>query len=125
MKKRICNLLELKPAQNRASIELAEECCAILQPRFSNRFLMKWILPRMKEPNIRIKLDQVGTFVWKQCNGEMTVKEIAEKMSEHFGSTVEPAIDRLELFLKYLERYEFISYRNLRELIALESEPGA
>jgi hypothetical protein len=119
------NLLDLKPSKTRDWVDLDEERLAILQPRFSNRLIKKMFLPLLRNPDIRIKLDSFGSYVWKQCNGENTVGEIAGKLRERFGSAVEPALERLELFLRYLERYEFISYGNINELAVTTEEPAA
>jgi hypothetical protein len=112
----VFNLLDLKPLRAREWVDLDEERLAIVQPRFTNKVAKKIFRPLLKNPDIRIRLDDFGSFVWRQCDGKSTVREIAVKLREHFGDAVEPAIDRLELFLKDLERYEFISFSNIKEL---------
>ncbi|MHC9544366.1 MAG: PqqD family protein [Vulcanimicrobiota bacterium] len=112
------NLLELKPRQNREWSESPGEKLAILQPRFSNELAKKLFGRLNKNPDIRIRLDEFGAFIWKLCDGAHTVREIGIELKSHFGDSVEPAMERLELFLKYLERYEFIFYSNIPELQA-------
>ncbi len=119
------NLLELKPRHNREWNETPGEKLAILQPRFSNELAKKLFGRFNKNPDIRIRLDDFGAFVWKLCDGDHTIREIGEKLKEHFGDSVEPAMERLELFLKYLERYEFILYSNIPELQALSGEKNS
>jgi len=115
LEKAAVNLLELKPRQNRKWSESPGEKLAILQPRFSNELAKKIFGRLSKSPDIRIRLDEFGAFIWKLCDGNHTVREIGEKLRENFGDSVEPAMERLELFLKYLERYEFILYANIPE----------
>jgi hypothetical protein len=114
--KKMLNLLHLKPVHNRRFEQAEDGRVAILQPRISNRVLKQWFDPILRNPDIRIRLDDYGSYVWKQCTGECTVGEIADRLREKFGSSIEPVMDRLELFLKYLERYEFIRYINVPEL---------
>ncbi|MDQ7827297.1 MAG: PqqD family protein [Candidatus Eremiobacteraeota bacterium] len=120
-KKHAVNLLLLKPLHNRRWEELDGGNVAVLQPRFSNRFVKRLIDPLLRHPDIRISLDRHGSFVWKRCNGRLTVGEIARDYEEAFGPGEEPVVDRVALFMKHLERYEFITYPNLKELMAQSS----
>jgi hypothetical protein len=110
------NLLLLKPRWNREWSESPGEKRARLQPRFTNELAKKLFGRLSRSPDIRIRLDDFGAFVWKLCDGEHTVEEIGNELRASFGDSVEPAMDRLELFLQYLERYEFITYPNVTEL---------
>ena len=85
----------------------------LLYPKFRNKLLVKFLLPRMKKPDWKIRLDEFGSWVWQRCDGRATVREIAEGMREHFGEKVEPVYDRLGLFFKKLESDQFIQYENL------------
>jgi hypothetical protein len=59
----------------------------------------------------RVDLDDVGTFVWKRCDGSISVEELARAMRGEFGERVEPVEDRLVTFLKSLQRGRFITLR--------------
>lgn len=57
----------------------------------------------------RIKLDEVGSFIFLQIDGHRTVREIGESLEQTFGGKVHPLYDRLSLFLYYMQkRYHFI-----------------
>ncbi len=109
------NLLELVPIRNIGWKKSDEGLTVLLKPKVKNPFLAKHIIPRLKNPYYRIRLDDVGSFIWEQCNGIQTVKEIADSLSEKFGDKVEPVYDRLALFLQSLERNRFILYREKDE----------
>lgn len=83
----------------------------LLKPKFKWDWLKKHLLPRMRRPNYRIKLDNKGSFIWSQCDGQTTVREMAKKHKEKFGEDVEPLLDRLALFLQSLEKNQFITYK--------------
>jgi len=106
------NLLDLVPVRNREWEELEDRQIIILQPKIRNPWLARWLLPRMKRPHYRVKLDTFGSWVWNRCDGRKTVKEIGLSLKEHFGETVEPVYDRLGIFLNQLEQSEFIQFVN-------------
>ena len=57
----------------------------------------------------RVRLDDIGSFVWQQCDGRNRVRDIAAAMHEHFGERVQPVEERLVLFLTQLVRGRFVS----------------
>jgi len=86
------------------------------KPKFKNSFLKKYVLPRLKNPDYSVKLDKIGSFVWRNIDGRSSFGEIATKMSEEFGELIEPVHDRLGQFINSLRRYEFINFVNFEEI---------
>lgn len=107
------NLLELIPVKNIGWEKTEDNLIILLKPKFKHPFFKKHVLPRMKKPNYKIKLDAVGSFVWERCDGQRTVKEVAQSLKQEFGESVEPLYDRLALFLQSLEKNHFIYYKGL------------
>ena len=105
------NLFDLIPTQNIGWVKNEEGLTILFKPKFQNPFLKRYILSRLKRPFFKIKLDDVGSYVWELCNGKRTVKEIALGLSDKFGENVEPLYDRLTSFLQNLEKNHFIYYR--------------
>lgn len=102
------NLLELRPHRN-AEWEVSDEGFVVLLiPKFRNRYLAKWLLPRLAKRNFRVKLDKLGSFVWQHCDGKTPVAAMAEEILAEFGSTAEPVYDRIGKFLLKLEREHFL-----------------
>ena len=56
----------------------------VLVPHPENWFT-RTFLPRANKPARRIHLDDVGSFVWRKCDGSRSVREIAEALKEKFG----------------------------------------
>ena len=71
------NLLELVP-QRVAKWEEKDGQIIILKPKFTHPWAVKNILPRLRKPYYRVKLDEIGSAVWQLCDGQRTVKEIGE-----------------------------------------------
>jgi hypothetical protein len=106
------NLLDLVPGK-RLRWEMDGDTVVLLYPKFRNRLLVKFLMPRMKRPFWKIKLDEIGSWTWQHADGKATVKQIGEGLREHFGDKVEPVYDRLGLFFRKLESDKFIAYENL------------
>ena len=106
------NLLDLIPDQKINFEESDDGIITLLKPKFENKFLVKYLLPRIRKPNFKIKLDQFGSFVWKQCDGNNTVAQIANLLKENFQDEIDPVYDRLAMFIQSLARYRFIEYNN-------------
>jgi hypothetical protein len=108
-KRQLINLLELTPAQ-KAGWETAENGnVVVLIPKFQNELLAKWLLPRLRYPHVRVKLDKLGSFVWKQCDGRTTVAEIADRMRAEFQESASSAEERIRTFLLMLEKSELVN----------------
>ena len=109
------NLLDLIPRRT-AEHEIDEaNIVTVLMPRFRNRFMQRWLVPRYRSQYIKIKLDEIGSEVWLLCDGTRNVGEIAARMKEKFNERIEPCNDRLATFFRQLEQAHFISYANLEE----------
>lgn len=106
------NLLDLIPVKNIEWQKNKEGLIDLLKPKLKNPFLAKNLLPRLKNPCYRIRLDAVGSFIWELCDGHLTVKELGNKLKDKFKDKVEPLYDRLSLFLQNLEKNHFIYYKN-------------
>lgn len=113
--KEAINLLELVPVRNIKWDINDQGLVVLLKPKIKNPFLVKHILPRLRHPYYKIKLDSIGSFIWERCNGQREVKEVAENMKAKFGKEVQPLYDRLNIFLQSLEKNRFIYYKGLQE----------
>lgn len=73
----------------------------------------------VKKPNISdVKLDELGTVVWKAIDGKRNIYEIGEVVRAKFGVGCEPVYDRLIMFVRYLNRRGWIYFENIEVKIA-------
>jgi hypothetical protein len=108
-KRQSINLLELTPEQ-RVGWETAENgSVVVLVPKFQHELLVKWLVPHLRYPHVRVKLDKLGSFVWKQCDGKTTVATMADKMRSEFADSAESAEDRIRTFLLMLEKSDLVN----------------
>ncbi len=111
------NLLDLIP-ERMIEFEVDESrIVTVLAPRFRNRLMKRLLDPRLKNPCLKVKLDDIGSEVWLLCDGKRNVKEIAELLREKFKERIESCYDRLGVFFSQLENARFISYANLEECL--------
>ena len=80
----------------------------LLRPRFGSGALGRWLQNRLGLSYYKIRLDDVGTFVWKSIDGQTPLSEIAETLRREFGGKVEPAEQRLVEFVRQMTRSRLI-----------------
>jgi hypothetical protein len=102
------NLLDLRPKRNLEWETQPNENVVLVIPKFRNRFLVKWFVPMLAKPNIRVKLDDRGSYVWRRCDGSMTVAKIGEEMSAVFREPIDVTYERIGKFLQKLVRDKFV-----------------
>lgn len=66
-----------------------------------------------KKPKIsQIHFDEMGSFIWPLMDGKRTVYDIACLVKEKFGEKAEPLYNRLVMYIRTLESYDFINILN-------------
>ena len=97
------NLLELKPIRNARSEKNEEGLVTLFVPKFQNQWTVRWLIPLLAKPHIRLKLDVYGSYIWNACDGNTTVRDIGQKMGEKFGEEVDSLYERIGLFIRRLD----------------------
>jgi hypothetical protein len=99
---------ELRPTRARDWEERDDGRVTLLVPPYgggrTGRVLQSWL----NAPFHQVHLDDVGSFVWRRCDGATRVVDIAAAMQEHFGAQVDPVEERLIAFLQQLARGRFV-----------------
>ncbi len=66
----------------------------------------------LKKPKITyIHLDELGSFVWPEIDGEKDIVHIGKMVEERFGEAAHPLYERLAEYFRRLESYGFISFK--------------
>ena len=102
------NLLDLRPRRLR-EWEEEDGRVVVLVPKFRHPLMVRWVLPFLRAKHFRVKLDGLGSAVWRGCDGETDVAAIAERLRAEFGAAAEPLHDRIGSFLKKLEHGELMA----------------
>lgn len=109
------NLLEIVPVRT-ADWEERGDRVVVLRPTPDShgmRRALDWFLYLMAVRKVR--LDEIGSFIWRQLDGKQSVAEIAQVLGEQFGDRVKPAEERLGYLVRVFRREEFVGYRGWDE----------
>ncbi len=90
----------------------------VKRPKFTSYLGKKIVLPFFGQKYFKIKLDPMGSIVWKYADGEHTIKEILEFLETTFNDE-EDLPKRLTMFIHQLVREKFIQL--LQKVIEDES----
>jgi len=102
------NLLDLTPVRELDSETGDDGLVTLIKPRFTNRFMVRFVTPRFTRPDFRVNLDRFGSHVWGRIDGKATVRDIGASLRRSFGEEVEPVYQRLGLFCRQLAANKFI-----------------
>lgn len=106
------NLLEMVPLRVHEWRESESGTVQVLVPRYGSSRVGRWVAETIGRPYIVVKLDSIGSVIWRSCDGVATAGEIAEKLGERFGDEAAPVIDRLASFLQHMDRGKLIRWRD-------------
>lgn len=109
MKKKSENFLDYVPKKNpEIEWKIKEDGCvevAMLNKGFFNRLAqIIWKRPKVSY----ISLEEMGSFIWQQIDGERTVLDISVLVKEEFGEKAEPLLERLCTYVKMLANWKFV-----------------
>jgi hypothetical protein len=109
------NYLNLIPCKLLSEERTEDGLIFLLIPRFSSKFANKYFLPKLKSPNIKLKLDEIGSETWLLIDSKKNVSTIAGELEKKFGDRIKPVNQRLTSFLTQLYSYKFISFIEFKE----------
>ena len=101
------NLLELIPMRVSDWKNNDEGLVTLILPKFKSK-IGKIFASRFKNPNYEVKLDAIGAFLWKECDGRNNVHEISIELVKEFGDEIEPVYERIEIFFNMLKNLKAI-----------------
>ena len=103
--------LDFARVQPRRRLEWHEQDgrCVLLRPRLGSSRVARWVAGLGGDAYYRIRLDEVGTLVWKACDGYTSLADIVGRMRERFGDRVQPADQRLSRFVRTMLKGRMIA----------------
>ena len=107
------NYLELTPKRIYNHEVETSGNVSVLVPKFKNKFLVNYLMPRLKAPFIKAKLDDFGSLTWIEMDGTKSVHSISQTLTDKFGDKVQPVNERLTKFLTQLYKYNFITFNEI------------
>ena len=86
----------------------SEGRAVLLRPKFGSGLLGRILLSWFGPSHYRIRLDEVGSAVWVFLDGETPLVTVLSELKKKFGSRVEPAEERLRVFVDDMIRRKLI-----------------
>ncbi len=89
--------------------------CVLLRPKLGSGRLGYWLSTRLVNPYYHIKLDEIGTLVWKACNGRNSIVQISEQVTQRFCEENESIEPRLFKFIQQMVKARLIGLDSCKE----------
>ena len=107
------NYVEKIPVRNE-EIKWSVEDDGLVTLHMENKGIANKIAQKLiKKPKVsHIHLDEMGSFIWLQIDGEKTVFDIGKPVEEYFGEKALPLYERLSMFIRTLETNNFITCKS-------------
>jgi hypothetical protein len=103
------NLFALRPQRAVEWEHTADGRTALIVPRFRARLLARFLLPRLKRPDFRVRLDEIGSHVWDRCDGTASVLDLAASVWQCFGGDRDGIDERVSAFVLGLAREGYVT----------------
>ena len=107
------NTLDLTPVKLHNDEVNDDGMVTVFVPKFKNGLAKKYIVPKLKSSNFNIKLDKLGSEVWKKMDGKNKVHEIINQLSEKYGDDFKKPEERITKYLFQLYEQKLISFNEL------------
>lgn len=108
------NYLELTPL-HLMNYEVDENNnVTILIPKFTSEFSKKYLMTKLKNSYIKLKLDELGSAAWLEVDGKKNVSEIAFNLTQKFGNKIQPTEERLTKYLTQLYEQKLITFEEIK-----------
>lgn len=105
------NLLDVVPARcGHITTDWEEDCVVLSFPRFKYEWMRRFLLPKGMSPDIRVRLEEHGTAVWRLIDGQRTVQEIISLLAGHFQNE-ENYPSRITAYIMQLQKEGFIQLK--------------
>jgi cystathionine beta-lyase family protein involved in aluminum resistance len=101
------NFLEYYPKRI-CEFEINNELVTVLFKKEKLNLIDKTLFKNRANKPHKIDLDEIGTFIWRLCDGNNSVLTIVQNCKRQFGEKIEPAEDRIELFLTQMNKNKLI-----------------
>lgn len=100
-------ITELYPIQD-CEFEIVENLVCVKLLIKNPSFIEKIFFRNQLEKPYKIDLDEIGSFIWQNCNGKNKVKDIILIAENEFKEKVAPADERVILFINQMNKNKLI-----------------
>jgi hypothetical protein len=98
------NLYDLRPVRSVPWESAGDGNVVLRAPKFRARLMVRFLVPRLKRPDVAVHLDETGSAVWRACDGKTTVLEVAGTVYAQLGGDRDALDARVAEFIRRLDR---------------------
>lgn len=88
--------------------EINNNLVTVLFKKQKPTFIEKIFFNKQLEKPYKIDLDEIGSFIWHLCDGKKNIAEITNSAREKFIEKIEPAEERVKLFINQMNKNHLI-----------------
>ncbi|MCB9209605.1 MAG: PqqD family protein [Ignavibacteriales bacterium] len=92
----------------KCEFEVNNSLVTVLYKKEKLTFIEKTFFKKQSSKPYKIDLDEIGSFIWKLCDGKKNINEITKISSDHFQHKIEPAKERVEMFFKQMHKNKLL-----------------
>ena len=104
------NWLDLVPIRVVSDQVNADDTVTLFVPKFTHKLLCKLVVPLLKDPYVKIKLNDLAAATWLAIDGKKNVEFIIHELTQKFGDKIQPAESRIIKFLSMLYEQKLIFF---------------
>lgn len=108
------SLLKVVPCRGEhITAEQEGETIVLSFPRFKNAWVQRFFIPKGMSKELHVHLEEHGSAIWELIDGRRTVREIIEKLADHFQHEAGYEA-RVSTYLYQLQKDGFIKWTAIR-----------
>jgi hypothetical protein len=107
------NFLDLTPITKVNFEKDSNGTIFLLIPKFKNKFVLKYLLPKNKNQYIKLHLDAIGTTIWLEISENTKVSEICNSLKIKYGESLLEVEERVTKYFSKLYKEGFITFKEL------------
>jgi len=88
----------------------------VWRPKYGTGRFARWLSSRLARPHCAVRLDDHGSFIWRQCDGNRTMQEIANALQQRSPDAATDLHSRLATFVRRLERTGLLGWGDLEDV---------
>lgn len=110
-KKKMTNYLDYIPKHN-SNYSWQENAKGNIEVKIRHEGVFNHIAQKYlhKPAATKLELEEFGSFIWLQINGENTIYDIGQLIKARYQKEAEPLYERLSVYMKQLEKLRLIEY---------------
>jgi hypothetical protein len=107
-------LSNIYPVRN-CEHELNKDLVTVLYKKKKLGLIERTFFKKQSEKPYKIDLDEIGSYIWLQIDGKKSVGKLTELAKNHFLNKIDPAEERVELFINQMHKNKLISLFEKKE----------